>query len=481
MTIQIHSDYSATDPLLNKKWFVIIVLLAMVTTGSYFAYRHAIIAAAPSAPAPSALAPSDIVETPSHSNAVVVNVVHPHEGEMDRTTKQPGSVQAFESVQLYAGVSGFLKAQSVDIGDRIKQGQVLAQVDVPELEKQVQRCASVVDQADARVTQAKARAVSARADFDAAKATVPRAESLLKSKTAELRYRQQQLDRMRELAALKSIEDKLVDEHTSQRDAAHEAEIAAHEGVTSAKANVAASAAKIQAADADVVESEAEVKVAKAELEKAQVLVRYATITAPFDGVVTERNFFVRDFVRAAHEGSHAPLLTVQRTDLMRVIVQIPDRDVPFCDPGDPAIIEIDALPDEKILRAKVSRVAESEDSATRLMRIEIDVPNPTRKIRNGMYGRVTIILEKSSVLSLPASCVFGRFESGKGSVFVVRDGKAVRVPVRYSDDNGIRVGIISGLKPGDHVVRQPPSGLGDDAPVVIATIDGKTAPKSGS
>ena len=99
---------------------------------------------------------------------------------------------------------------------------------------------------------------------------------------------------MRELAALKSIEDKLVDEHTSQRDATHEAEIAAHEGVTTAKANVAASAAKIQAADADVLESEAEVKVAKAELEKAQVLVRYATITAPFDGVVTERNFFVQ-------------------------------------------------------------------------------------------------------------------------------------------------------------------------------------------
>jgi RND family efflux transporter MFP subunit len=439
------------------------------------------ISAAPSAPAPTALAPKETPDTPSHSNAVVVNVVHPHEGDMDRTTKQPGSVQAFESVQLYAGVSGFLKAQSVDIGDRIKQGQVLAQVDVPELEKQVQRCRAVVDQADARVTQAKARAVSARADFDAAKATVPRAESLLKSKTAELRYRQQQLDRMRELAALKSIEDKLVDEHTSQRDAVHEAEIAAHEAVASAKANVAASAAKIQAADADVLESEAEVKVAKAELEKSQVLVQYATITAPFDGVVTERNFFVRDFVRAANEGPHAPLFTVQRTDLMRVIVQIPDRDVPFCDPGDPAIVEIDALPDEKIIRAKVSRVAESEDSATRLMRIEIDVPNPTRKIRNGMYGRVTIILEKSNILSLPASCVFGKFEAGKGSVFVVRDGKAIRVPVRYSDDNGVKVGIISGLKAGELVVRQPPSGLGDDAPVVIASIDGKTPPKPGS
>src|SRR5262249_24585772 len=151
-------------------------------------------------------AATEPIEQPSSRPpaAVTVNVVHPRSGDMDRTTKQPGSVQAFESVQLFAGVAGFLKAQSVDIGDRIKRGQVLAVVDGPELEKQVQRCLSLVDQANARVTQAKARADSTRADWDAAKAAVPRAESLLKSKTAELRYRQQQLDRMRELAALKS-------------------------------------------------------------------------------------------------------------------------------------------------------------------------------------------------------------------------------------------------------------------------------------
>ena len=63
----------------------------------------------------------------------------------------------------------------------------------------------------------------------------------------------------------------------------------------------------------------------------------------------------------------------------------------------------------------------------------------------------------------------------------MIRDGKAIRVPVRYTDDNGVKVGIISGLKAGDLVVRQPPSGLGDDVPVVIASIDGKTPPKPGS
>jgi RND family efflux transporter MFP subunit len=197
-------------------------------------------------------------------------------------------------------------------------------------------------------------------------------------------------------------------------------------------------------------------------------------VTAPFDGVVTQRNFFVRDYVRAANEGgAHPPLLTAQRTDLMRVVVQIPDRDVPYCDVGDPAIVEIDALPDEKTLPAKVSRVSQSEDADTRLMHIEIDLPNPTGKIRNGMFGRVTIILEKSNLLSVPSSCLVGKFEAGRASVYTVRDGKAVRTPVRYSEDNGIKVGIMSGLKPDDLVVRQPPSGLGDEVPVVIASTDG--------
>src|SRR5438128_1012835 len=101
--------------------------------------------------------------------------------ELDRTTTQPGSVYSFESVQLYAGVSGYLKTLNVDIGDRVKKGQVLAQVDVPELVKQVQRYAAVVEQARARVAQMKARAVSARAEWDAARAAVPRAEAMLKS------------------------------------------------------------------------------------------------------------------------------------------------------------------------------------------------------------------------------------------------------------------------------------------------------------
>jgi RND family efflux transporter MFP subunit len=405
-----------------------------------------------------------------HTTVAAVTVVNPKQGVMDRSTVQPGSVQAFESVQLYAGVSGYLKKLNVDIGDRITKGQTLAQVDVPELEKQVQRHAAVVEQSRARVAQMKARAASARAESAAARSAIPRAEAMLKSKTAELRYRQQQLQRIRDLASSRSIEDKLVDETISHRDAVREGEIAAREGVVSAKASLAAMAAKVLAADADIEEAEAQVKVAQAELEEAQVLIRFSTVVAPFDGVVTQRNFFPGDFVRAANEGgAHVPLLTVQRTNKMRVVVQIPDRDVPYCDPGDAAFVEIDAIPGQK-LPATVSRVARSEDQETRLMRVEVDMPNPSGKIVNGMYGKVTIMLQKSDVLLIPPTCLVGKTRAGKGSVFVVRDGRAVLTPVSIGSDNGLELAILSGLTPTSSVIARPSGSLVDATPVTSSS-----------
>lgn len=88
---------------------------------------------------------------PKRTPGVHVEVVHPSKGTMERTTTQPGSVQAYESVHLYAGVSGYLKSQAVDIGDRIQRGQTLAIVDVPELLKQIQQHQSGVERARAQV------------------------------------------------------------------------------------------------------------------------------------------------------------------------------------------------------------------------------------------------------------------------------------------------------------------------------------------
>src|SRR5262249_54865278 len=156
------------------------------------------------------------------------------------------------------------------------------------------------------------------------------------------------------------------------------------------------------------------------------VQVQFATIVSPYDGVITQRSLFPGGFVRSAIGGNPpAPLLTVERTDKVRVVVQIPDRDVPYADPGDPAVVELDALPGPPLL-SKIARTSSAEDPQTRLMRVEIDLPNPDGKIRLEMYGRVTILLERApDLLSIPSSCLVGKAADGKGAVYVVREGCA--------------------------------------------------------
>ena len=396
-----------------------------------------------------------------------VKVVHPLRGAMDRITVQPGSVQSFESADLFAEVPGYLKSQTVDIGDRVKRGQVLAVIDVPELEQQVARQAAMLDQARAKVKVAEAHVDTASAELEVAKATVTKVEASAASAKAVRTLREKQLRRYRDLYASKSIEERLVDEKEEEADAAIEAERAARVAIVTAKTDILASMARLQQARADVTYAEASVKVAQAELDKAKVLVQFATIVSPYDGVVTQRNFFRGDFVKGASEGgTPLPLFSVERTDVMRVIVQVPDRDVPFTDPGDQATIEIDALPGKKF-EAKVSRIASSEDPQTRLMHTEIDLPNPTGKICKGMYGRVTILLDKTSDrFSIPSTAIAGKGADGKATVFVVRDGKAALASVDVGADNGLRVEIISGLTAEDQVIFHASAELREGAEV---------------
>ncbi|HLW68311.1 MAG TPA: efflux RND transporter periplasmic adaptor subunit [Gemmataceae bacterium] len=440
-------------------WYCLGVTAAAVVLLGGYHYGHDLFRSSAEPPGHQS-APTSNTATPADSpdDPKAVEYVLPQKGGIVRSTTQPGSVLSYESVDLFAGVSGYLKTEfGLDIGDHIKKGQTLAVVDVPDLDKQVQHNAAVVEQARARVTQMNAKAASAQADLEATEATVKHAKALVRSKAAELDFRQKQLERMQKLAQTDSIEIKLVDESLSHRDAVREAEIAAQEAVSTAEANVKAMRAKIVAAEADIKEAEAEVKVAQAELDKAQVMVRFATVVAPFDGVITKRNFFPNDYVRAANEGgAQVPLFNVQRTDVMRVVVQVPDRDVPYCHSGNAAKFEVDALPGRRF-EGKVSRVAETEDPQTRLMHVEIDIPNPTHKLFQGMYGRATIFLEQAKdAYMLPLGCLMNRTDDGKATVFVIHDDVAHAVPVRIGHDNGVQVEILGGLSADDHVILHP-------------------------
>lgn len=411
--------------------------------------------------------------------AAQVKVIHPRKGALARLCIQPGSVHTFESVRLFAKVPGFLKFQDVDIGAHVVEGSLLALVDVPDIEAQVERNLAAVEKTKSQYLQMKSRVDVAQANLKALQATVSFAVAKADSAKAWVKYRKIQLGRMEELALGKNIEQRLVDESLKYYEAAVETENAAKAEITSANANVVAGNARIKQAEADVLEAEAEIKVAKAELKRSEVDVDFASITAPFHGVITYRGMNKGDFVRAANSGaSIEPLLTIDRTDKFRVVVLVPDRDVAFIKEGKPAIVEIDSLPGQKF-KATVSRIAESLDLQTRLMRVELDMPNNDKgQIYHGMYGQVTIVLEKgTNLLSIPTSCLAIKAEKGHAMVYVVRSGKVAKVQVDLGMDTGLRVAVLEGLTTDDQVILNPGGELAEQSAVTAALWDEAKAP----
>ena len=387
------------------------------------------------------------------ATAPQVEVITPRAGGIERVTVQPGSVHSFESVELYAMASGYLKTQDVDIGSHVKKGQVLAVLDVPREENVVSETAALLEQAKVRARLAEAKVKSMEADRNTAAATVAQTESDIGRLVANLKLARAQYLRVKSLFEQNAVDKRLVDEQQRDYEAAEVAERTSHLAVLTAKAQLAGAAAKIEQATVDVAEARSAVRVAETRLAMSRVDLSYARIVAPFDGVITHRNFHPGAFIRSASDGSQLPLLTVARVDLMRVVIRVPDRDVVLANAGDPVVLTIDGL-EGRTFRGTVARVASSEDPTTRTMRVEVDLPNPDGKLREGMYGRASIGLEaKSKRLTVPVACVLDRSGKGRGVVQVVRDGKVRRVQVELGADNGTLVEVDSGLGPDDVVV----------------------------
>ena len=207
---------------------------------------------------------------------------------------------------------------------------------------------------------------------------------------------------------------------------------------------------------------------AEANRDRLKVNLQYAKIVAPFDGVVTHRTFHPGALIHSAMEGGKQPLLTVKRTDKMRVVVLVPDRDVVHTKIGDTAVVSVDAL-DDRSFRGTLARIAQSED-AQKMMRVEIDLPNPGAVLYDGMYGKASITLgQNPNSLALPPACIAERSGRSGGVVYVARDGVARRTEVKLGGDNGSLVEILSGIKPDDAVILRSGTPLEDGMRVATA------------
>jgi RND family efflux transporter MFP subunit len=456
----------------RPRWGLRLFVLLIVIAGGIGAFYVATSGKAHTGGSGEKVAGAGNPERETSASEPKVEVVEAQRGGMERKTEQPGTIRAFEFAKLYAKVSGYLEKLNVDRGSRVMKDELLATIFVPELKAAVEQAHAAVVRANAAVRQAEAKVKSAQETIKAKMAFLEKARADVQAATAEREYRNKQYNRISDLVSRRAVEERLKDEELDHYHVALSQEHAAVAGVATAEAQVAEAEALLAQANADLEGAKADVNVSEANLKKEEALYEYTQIRSPYNGVVIFRGESVHpgSFVQSPDKGGDEPLLTVARDDVMRTIIPIPDRDVPFCDPGDPAIIRIDAMGNREF-KGKVSRVAESEDIGDRTMRVEVDLPNPQHILRDGMFGRGEIILEKDTPnLTIPSSCILDRNTQGKGDVQVVKDGKIYKQRVQIGKDDGVRAEIISGLAADVQVVLRPDESIADGTKVQVET-----------
>ncbi len=314
---------------------------------------------------------------------ITVTVVRPERRTLARTLRIPASVQALQEATLYAKAAGYLSRIMVDRGDRVRAGQVLAEISVPET-------ANEKDVVAAQLRQAE----------------------------AELHLQQITVERLGTVRATEpgAVTQQQVDE----------------------------TRAKLQVAEAAVAQL-------SAELARVQALIDYATIRAPFSGIVTDRFVDAGAMIQTAATSTQAPIVTVMDMDTVRVFVDVPEPDVPYVTRTTPARLTVGAIAGREFV-GSVTRYSTALDPKTRTMRAEIDVSNRDHALRPGMFGAATLELQRrEGALTLPAAALLT--EKDVAYVYTVQNDAARRTPVKIGLDDGIVVEVLSGLAGAESVI----------------------------
>ncbi|MGH9744216.1 MAG: efflux RND transporter periplasmic adaptor subunit [Candidatus Acidiferrum sp.] len=319
----------------------------------------------------------------------------------------------FQEINVYAKVSGYIQKLNVDWGTHVRQGQVLAVLEIPELQQQIQ-----LDQA-----------AVGRSEQDLARLREDLSQSESKYAVTDLTYRR--------LATVMKTRPGLVAQE--EVDVANGKNLEARAGVSSSKDAVSGAQQALLAA--------------KAQLEKDRSMFAYSRITAPFEGVVTEIDAYAGTLLPAgtsSNKGDQA-LCHLAQTSLLRLVIPVPESAVPSIRLGSSVDVHVSAL--NKTFQGRVARIAGEVDMSTRTMHTEIEVPNPKLEIVPGMYAEASIALKKAQD-ALVASVQALNREPNHVTVFLVdKYNKIQERAVQLGIETPYQAEILSGLAQGDLVV----------------------------
>lgn len=351
------------------------------------------------------------------SRLLPVNLVVPRPAPAVTDLDLPGNVQAIQETPIYARVDGYLRQWHVDIGDRVERGQVLAEVDTPELDQQVSQAEAALSQARASVAQTEASLQQAKANLELARISAQRWAALL---------------------ADGAVARQDVDERRSQYDAARASTDAAQANVDATRANLAASAANLQ---------------------RLRALESFKKMVAPYSGIITARTVDRGALITAGSGGATVPLFRIAQIDTLRIFVNVPQTFVRSIAPGQEASIVVREFPG-RVFAGKVSRDASALDATSRTLLTEVLVPNTNLTLKPGMYAQVSFsVVGPDPPVLIPATALVIRAEGPQ--VAVVRDDHTVHFQkVELGRDLGTNVEVISGLNGDERLIVNIPDGL---------------------
>ncbi|MBV8677872.1 MAG: efflux RND transporter periplasmic adaptor subunit [Planctomycetaceae bacterium] len=385
---------------------------------------------------------------PSVSEPPALHVVHPQLRKIGRVVGQPSFVQSYERTSIYPKVNAFIEKWNVDIGDKVQKGDVLADLFVPELRELLGTKKATVQFDSDRVRFAQEQVEVAAAEVEAARARLEEARAILGKYEAEVVRWDVQVKRIEREVERQVIAPQILLESQNEWKADIAARDAAKAAIVRAEAELLAAKAKLERAKIDVDVARSELAVADSEARRLEAWVGYLKLFAPYDGIVVARNANTWDFVLPASgdpsamvrapylspSGQAAPVYVIDRTDIVRIFVDIPERDADNVHIGSPARVKIWAYRDEWI-SATVTRLSWALNTQSRTMRAEIDLPNFGSKILPGMYAYGKVVVERPNVWALPKSAL--TYTGGKSFIWQYEDGHAVRTEIQTGLTDG--------------------------------------------
>ena len=381
------------------------------------------------------------------SQAPSVSVMVAQPGSATEVFTLPGSTEAIQDAPIYARVNGYLHKRYVDIGDHVHAGQVLADIDTPEIDQQVQAAQSAVEQANASLANAKEALKKAQADAKTAAAYVRKGQTDLEFFTAEVhRYTQ-----LAQQGAV-SLEDR--DSRVQQYNGGIATLDSLKEGERAAIANVNSAKAAVRVAQASL-------DAIKAQYYQIEATRSFKKVTALFDGVVVQRNVDAGALITSGSNNSNSVLFEIAKTDVLRVFVYVPEQYVPYIHDQQKAILNFQEYP-LKDFTGVVTHVAGGLDPNSKTLQVEIHVPNPSHTLMPGMYAQVRF--QAPSGIRLPVVPATTLQVRADGSFIYTVDAqnRAHMHKLAIGRDLGGKFEVAKGITVGDKVIVNPPDNIQD-------------------